>query len=333
MNKMDLDYNYLEIIGKILNKGVRKPNRTGIDTLSIFNQMIETPEIGFDGFPISKVREIYYKGAIIEALWILGIHQNDEKYCNLPFTNTKYLEDNGVKYWRPWQDKDGNLGPVYGAQLSRWKKYKQPELVMDDGDNAPQITYINQVQQVIDTLLKDKYSRHLVCSMWNPAELEDMALPPCHYAFEFYVRPAKQTDDSKWNPDRLDLRFIQRSCDMLIGIPYDILIYSIILKVVALCTGFLPGKIYGSLGDCHVYVNQIEQAKPLFNLYRSKAYSEASEVFRDGLTQMKINDYLMNKWQSRALGYPKLSDFNPDGSDFEVINYKSLPKIQIPVAI
>ena len=329
-----MDYNFLVIVGKILNKGVRKPNRTGIDTLSIFNQVLETPEIGFDGFPISKIREIYYKGAIIEALWILGIHQNDEKYRNLPFTNTQYLVDHGVKYWKPWQDENGNLGPVYGEQLCRWKKYKQPKLVMDDGDNVPQISHINQIQTIIDTLLKDKYSRRLVCSMWNPAELDNMALPPCHYAFEFYVRPAKETNKLHPNPDILDLRFIQRSCDMLIGIPYDILIYSIILKVVALCTGLLPGKIYGSLGDCHVYVNQIEQARPLFNLYRSREYSEVSEVFRDGLTQMKINNDLMNKWRSRMLElYPKLTDFNPDGTDFEVINYKSLPKINFPVAI
>lgn len=331
---MDFDYNFLEIVGKILNKGQCKPNRTGVDTLSIFNQMLETPEIGFDGFPISKLREIYYKGAIIEALWILGIHQNDEKYRKLPFTNTKYLEDNGVRYWKHWQDENGNLGAVYGAQLSRWKKYKQPKLVMDDGDNVPQITHINQVQQIIDTLLKDKYSRRLVCTMWNPGEIEDMALPPCHYAFEFYVRPAEQTDKLKPSPDILDIRFIQRSCDMLIGIPYDVLIYSIILKIVALCTGFIPGKVYGCLGDCHVYVNQVEQAKRLFNLYRSKEYAEASKVFRDGLTQIKINNDLMNKWRSRIPEiYPKLTDFKADGSDFEVINYKSLPKIQIPVAI
>ena len=331
---MDFDRSFLEIVGKILAQGQLKPNRTGIDTYSIFNQTLETPELGFDGFPISKIREIYYKGAIIEALWILGIHQNDEKYHNLPFTNTKYLEDNGVKYWKPWQDENGNLGPVYGQQLCKWKKYQRPKLIMDDSDYAPQITYVNQIQTIIDTLLKDKYSRRLVCSMWNPGEIDQMALPPCHYAFEFYVRRSEQTDKLKPAPDRLDLRFIQRSCDMLIGIPYDILIYSIILKVVALCTGLLPGKIYGSLGDCHVYANQVEQAKSMFNLYRSKEYSDACEVFHDGLTQIKINNELMKKWRSQIPEiYPKLTDFNPDGSDFEVINYKSLPKIQIPVAI
>lgn len=326
MSYSSFDESLLCIVGEILNKGQVKPNRTGIDTLSLFNRGIETPELGMYKLPISQIRKTYYKGAIFEALWILGIHQNDPQYKALPFTNTKYLEDNKVTYWKPWQDENGNLGPVYGEQLCRWKNYQKMKLVMDEGDSGYFQSTINQIQNIIDTLRNNRLSRRLVCSMWNPSEIEDMALPPCHYAFEFYVRHVDIN-----TPPRLDIRWIQRSADMLIGIPYDVLIYSIIQKIVALCTGLIPGKIYGCLGDCHVYANQIDQAKQLMRRFHGKEYQDLVEE-TNGLTDIEINPELIARWKSRT-NLPNLSDFNPDGSDFVVTNYKSLEKLEIPVAV
>lgn len=331
---MEFDKSFLTIVGKILNGGVKKSNRTGVDTYSIFNETVETPELGFKWLPISKIRQIYYHGAIIEALWILGIHQNNPKYIGIPFTNTKYLEDNKVRYWRHWQDRNGNLGPVYGEQLCRWKKYKKTDPIMDESDVSPRVEFVNQIQNIIDTLKTDRYSRRLVCSMWNPGEIDDMKLPPCHYAFEFYVRPAKEDNEKLHDgADILDMRWIQRSCDMLIGIPYNVLIYAIIQKVVALCSGLVPGKLYGCLGDCHIYEDQIEFARDMFKLFHGREYIDKADK-NEGLTLVKINNKLMDRWRSRLPHIlPTLHDINPDGSDFEVIDYTSLPKMDIPVSV
>lgn len=319
------DESLLMIVAEILRKGQIKDTRTGIKTKSLFNRVVETPELGMLNLPISQIRKTYYKGAIIEALWILGIHQNDEKYRKLPFTNTQYLEDNKVTYWRPWQDENGDLGPVYGEQLCRWKKYQKMKLVMDEGDSGFHQSTINQIQNIIDTINRDKTSRRLVCSMWNPAEIEGMALPPCHYAFEFYIR----NDPNEFYP-RLDLRWIQRSCDMLIGLPYDVLIYAIIQKIVSLCTNCIPGKLYGSLGDCHVYENQIEQAKELIRRFHGTEYQKLAEK-TNGLTFIELSDKIIEKYKNKE--QIALKDFNPDGSDFKVVDYQSLEKLEIPVAV
>lgn len=326
MSAKTFDESYLSIVGEILTKGQEKHNRTGINTKSIFNRNVETPELGWDKLPISQIRKIYWKGAIFEAFWLMGIHLNDEKYRKLSFTNTQYLEDNNVMYWKPWTRKGGELGPVYGEQLCRWKKFQKNKMIMDESDVGYREVTINQIQTVIKTLREDRTSRRLVCSMWNPAYIEEMALPPCHYAFEFYVR-----DVEGESIPRLDIRWIQRSADMLVGIPYNVLIYSIVQKVVALCTGLVPGRVYGSLGDCHVYCNQIDQAKQLIRLYHGNEYDKlATET--QGLTDVAVNpDMIRNATIYNKL--PNLSDFNPDGSDFIVSNYRSMPKLEIPVAV
>ena len=326
MNAKTFDESYLLIVADILNNGQLKYNRTGINTMSLFNRNVETPELGFDKLPISQIRKIYWKGAIYEALWLMGIHMNDEKYRKLSFTNTQYLEDNKVMYWKPWTREGGELGPVYGEQLCRWKKFHKMKLVMDEGDGGYHKSTINQIQTIIKTLREDRTSRRLVCSMWNPSDIEEMALPPCHYAFEFYVREVAGEA-----APRLDIRWIQRSADMLVGIPYNVLIYSIVQKVVALCAGLIPGRVYGSLGDCHVYCNQIEQAKQLIKLYHGREYSDLAEE-TSGLTDILVNpDMVRNALTYNKL--PDLKDFNPNGNDFIVKNYHSMPKLEIPVAV
>ena len=167
-----------------------KNERTGIETKSVFTAILEAEDArGFSGFPISNTRKIHWKGAVIETLWLLGIHMKDDRYKDLPMTNTRYLEDYGVRYWRPWQDINGNLGPVYGEQLVNW---------YDHNTN----THINQIQNIIDTLRTNPTDRRLVASMWNPAEIGKMALPPCHHSLWFYSRQredGKRVLDTTWH--------------------------------------------------------------------------------------------------------------------------------------
>lgn len=304
--KKSFDNTYIPILKEIIDSGAKKHNRTGIDTLSIFNRQIssEVDSEGYSSIPLTNLRKIYYKGAIIEALWILGIHMYDKRYASLPRTNTRYLEDNGVRYWRPWSDKNGNLGEVYGHQLTSW----------DAGDKK-----INQIEKIIDTLRTNPDDRRLVCTMWNPGRLDKMALPPCHHTFEFYSRPIG------FNQRKLDLRWIQRSADMPIGIPYDMIIYSIINKIVALCTGHIPGSVYGLLGDCHIYENQLYPANELVKRFESEDFKKKS------FAKLRISDKIMDIVSKNE--YTNLSDFSLDGSDFEVVQWDPMSKMKIEVAV
>ena len=173
---MKFDESYINVLKNIHDNGCIKSSRPGTDTKSIFTVVIEAEDsAGWNGIPISQLRKIYYKGAIIETLWLLGLHMKDDRYKNLPMTNTRYLEDYGVRYWRPWQDINGNLGPVYGEQLVNWYDHNTGK-------------HINQIQNIIDTLRTNPTDRRLVASMWNPAEIPNMALPPCHHSLWFYSR-------------------------------------------------------------------------------------------------------------------------------------------------
>lgn len=311
------DDTYISVLRRILSEGVQKHNRTGMDTLSVFCDTIE----GGDTFPVSNLRKIHYRGAIIETLWLLGLHAKDERYRNLPLTNIKYLQDHKVNYWNPWADENGNLGPVYGEQLVRWKQYngkKQP--VMDEEDTTTTIHIINQVQGVIDKLRINPDDRRLVCTMWNPSELDKMALPPCHHTHEYYSRPT--TDGRRF----LDLRWFQRSCDMPLGIPYNILQYTILCKIVALCTGHELGRVYGCLGDAHVYVNQLDGVRELIRRY------DAGEHLSCPKPRLEISERLLKIQQEKG-GFIDLSDIAIDGSDFIVCDYAPLFDVKMPVSV
>lgn len=303
---MKFDETYVNVLQYIMENGTRKQNRTGTDTLSVFNTQIAAEEDaeGYTNIPLSNLRKVYFKGALIEILWILGLHMKDERYSSLPQTNTQYLLDHGVKYWQPWADKDNNLGPVYGAQLADW----------NDGCNS-----INQIQNIIDTLRTNPDDRRLVATMWNPSKLSAMALPPCHHTMEFYSQPM---EDGK---RMLHTRWIQRSCDMPIGIPYDMLLYTLLNKIVALCTGHIPGHVYGLLGDSHIYVNQIDGVKEMLKRANTDEFKSCPQP------KLYIEDRIFDIISEK--GWCDLSDFAIDGSDFKIIEYKPLDKIDMPVSI
>lgn len=317
---MKFDETYINVLRHIMENGTRKQNRTGTDTLSVFNTQIcaEEDAEGYTNIPLSNLRKVYFKGALIEIMWILGLHTKDKRYSELPYTNTQYLLDHGVKYWQPWADKNNNLGPVYGAQLVRWTQWEAHDIENDEMRELS-IKNINQIQNIIDKLRTNPDDRRLVATMWNPANLDLMALPPCHHTMEFYSQPMP---DGK---RMLHTRWMQRSCDMPIGIPYDMLLYTLLNKIVALCTGHIPGHVYGLLGDSHIYVNQIDGVKEMLKR------SESSEFKACPQPKLYIEDRIFDIVAER--GWCDLSDFAIDGSDFRIIEYKPLDKIDMPVSI
>ena len=303
---MTFDESYLKVLNDIHNNGVIKSSRPGINTKSIFTAVIEAEDAaGWNGIPISQLRKIYYKGAIIETLWLLGIHMKDERYKNLPMTNTKYLEDYKVSYWKPWQDESGNLGPVYGEQLMNWYNH-------NDG------SHINQIQNIINTLRTNPDDRRLVASMWNPAEISKMALPPCHHSLWFYSyvnEMGERVLDTTWH---------QRSADMPIGIPYNVLQYTIVNKIVAMCSAHKPGVVRGVLGDAHYYMDQEEGVKEILS-----RKNDIKDLHRPVL---RIGDNIWDKMYEKK-SMLDLEDFAIDGSDFEILDYESLNHIKMPVAV
>ena len=214
---------YLDLLDRILNEGVRKEDRTGTGTLSIFgNQMRFNMK---DGFPLLTTKKLHLKSIIHELLWFL---KGD--------TNVKYLQENGVRIWNEWADENGELGPVYGHQWRAWPDYSGG--VIDQISNV-----VNQIRHMPD-------SRRMIVSAWNVAEVDKMALPPCHTMFQFYVAEGK-----------LSLQLYQRSADTFLGVPFNIASYALLLMMMAQVTGLEAGDFVHTTGDTHLYLNHIEQAK------------------------------------------------------------------------
>ena len=214
---------YLDLLNRILTEGVKKEDRTGTGTISIFgNQMRFNLE---DGFPLLTTKKLHLKSIIYELLWFL---KGD--------TNVKYLQEHGVRIWNEWADENGDLGPVYGHQWRSWPDY--------NGGT------IDQIQQVLDLIKNHPDSRRMIVSAWNVAEVNQMALPPCHTMFQFYVADGK-----------LSLQLYQRSADTFLGVPFNIASYALLLMMMAQVTGLKPGEFIHTTGDTHLYLNHIEQAK------------------------------------------------------------------------
>ena len=214
---------YLDLCKKVLSEGTIKHDRTGTGTISIFGYQMR---FGLaDGFPMLTTKKLHLKSIIHELLWFL---QGD--------TNVRYLQENGVRIWNEWADENGELGPVYGHQWRSWPDY--------DGNTIDQITnVVNQIKNNPD-------SRRMIVSAWNVAEVEKMALPPCHSLFQFYVADGK-----------LSLQLYQRSADIFLGVPFNIASYALLLQMMAQVTGLQPGTFVHTLGDAHIYTNHIEQVK------------------------------------------------------------------------
>ncbi|MDH5359111.1 MAG: thymidylate synthase [Gammaproteobacteria bacterium] len=261
---------YLELMRHVRDNGSKKEDRTGTGTVSVFGHQMR-----FDlsqGFPVVTTKKLHLRSIIHELLWFL---KGD--------TNIKYLQDNGVRIWDEWADEEGNLGPVYGSQ---WRSWPTP-----DG------RHIDQISQVVEQIKNNPDSRRIIVSAWNVAEIENMALPPCHAFFQFYVADGK-----------LSCQLYQRSADIFLGVPFNIASYALLTMMMAQVCGLQPGDFIHTLGDAHLYTNHLEQT----DLQLSR------EPYP--LPTMKIN--------------PEIKDiFAFSFEDFELVGYESHPHIKGLVAV
>ena len=261
---------YLDLLSRILNEGVHKGDRTGTGTLSVFgNQMRFDLR---DGFPLLTTKKLHLKSIIYELLWFL---RGD--------TNIHYLQEHGVRIWNEWADEHGDLGPVYGHQWRSWPDYKGGT--------------IDQIANVLEQIKHNPNSRRMLVTAWNPAEVEEMALPPCHCLFQFYVADG-----------RLSLQLYQRSADTFLGVPFNIASYALLLQMMAQVTGLEAGEFIHTTGDTHLYSNHLEQAK--LQLTRTPR----------PLPKMKINPDVKDLFAFRY-------------EDFELVDYNPYPHISAEVAV
>jgi len=261
---------YLDLMQKVLDHGVTKTDRTGTGTLSVFGHQMRF-DLG-QGFPLVTTKKLHLKSIIHELIWFLS---GD--------TNIGYLKENGVSIWNEWADENGDLGPVYGAQWRSWP--------------GPNGEAIDQIKQVIEGIRSSPDSRRLIVTAWNPAEIESQALPPCHCLFQFYVADG-----------RLSCQLYQRSADIFLGVPFNIASYALLTMMVAQVAGLKPGEFVHTLGDAHLYLNHLEQA-------RLQLSREPRSLPTIGLNQ-KINS---------------IFDFAYD--DFALEGYDPHPHIKAKVAV
>lgn len=214
---------YLELLNRILNEGTRKSDRTGTGTLSVFGHQMRFDMA--EGFPLLTTKKLHLKSIIYELLWFL---RGD--------TNVKYLHDHGVSIWDEWADENGELGPIYGHEWRSWPDYQGGT--------------IDQIANVVDQIRRTPDSRRMIVSAWNVAEVDSMALPPCHTMFQFYVTEG-----------RLSLQLYQRSADTFLGVPFNIASYALLLQMMAQVTGLQPGEFIHTTGDTHLYLNHLDQAR------------------------------------------------------------------------
>lgn len=261
---------YLDLLDHVLAKGVRKDDRTGTGTISVFGYQMR-----FDlqkGFPVMTTKKLHLRSIIHELLWFLQ-----------GSSNLKYLNENKVTIWDEWADENGDLGPIYGYQWRSWPA--------SDG------RMIDQISNVIDSIKNNPTSRRHIVSAWNVGEIDKMALPPCHVLFQFYVADGK-----------LSCQLYQRSCDIFLGIPFNIASYALLTMMIAQVTGLEPGDFVHTLGDAHIYLNHIDQVK----LQLSR------EPF--SLPVMKINKDREN-----------IFDFVFE--DFELVDYQCYPHIKGEISV
>ena len=249
---------YLDLMGLVRSEGARKTDRTGTGTLSVFGHQMR-----FDlseGFPLVTTKKLHLKSIIHELLWFLA---GD--------TNTAYLKANGVSIWDDWEDEDGNLGPVYGKQWRSWA--------------APDGRSIDQIQEVVETIRTNPDSRRIIVSAWNPADIPDMALAPCHCLFQFYVADG-----------RLSCQLYQRSGDVFLGVPFNIASYALLTLMMAQVTNLKPGDFIHTLGDAHLYLNHLEQAdlqlaRPPRALPRMRINPEVRSIFAFKFDDFRLTGY------------------------------------------
>jgi thymidylate synthase len=261
---------YLDLLAHVLQHGIRKDDRTGTGTFSVFGRQMR-----FDlarGFPLLTTKKVHTKSVIYELLWFLRGE-----------TNVRYLKENGVTIWDEWADADGELGPVYGYQWRSWP-------TANGG-------HVDQISDIVRQIRANPDSRRLIVSAWNVGMIEQMALPPCHTLFQFYVADG-----------RLSCQLYQRSADIFLGVPFNIASYALLTLMVAQVCGLQPGDFVHTFGDLHLYTNHVEQAR-----------TQLTRAPRP-LPAMRLNP-------------AKTSLFEFDYEDFELLNYDPYPAIKAPVAV
>lgn len=252
---------YLDLMQHVMDNGVLKENRTGIDTISTFGY--QTRYNLAEGFPMVTTKKMHLRSIIHELLWFL---QGD--------TNIGYLKEHSVRIWDEWADEDGNLGPVYGSQWRSWPTAR--------GETVDQIT------ELIDQIKNNPDSRRLIVSAWNVGEIEKMALPPCHCLFQFYVANGK-----------LSCQLYQRSADVFLGVPFNIASYALLTLMVAQVTGLEPGDFVHSFGDVHIYTNHIEQVEKQLNrtpkpLPQMTLNPDVKDIFSFKFEDFTLQDYMFH---------------------------------------
>lgn len=281
------DWVYLDLVRDVLWNGVKKENRTGIDTYAVFSRNMRF-NISDGTIPMLTTKKMHVRSIIHELLWYLQ-----------GSTNIKYLQDNGVRIWNEWADENGDLGPVYGYQWRKWPKAVGAKINWETDPPSAEVEYehIDQIANVIHTLRTNPNDRRMIVNAWNVSMLPDMALPPCHYTFQFFVAEGK-----------LSCKLTQRSCDVGLGVPFNIVQYSILTHMIAQVTGLKPGEFVWEGGDVHIYHNQL---KPLME-----------QISRDPFPSPKLK---LNA------DVKEIDDFKYE--DFEIVNYKSHPTIKMEVAV
>jgi len=272
---------YLDLLRNVMNNGVQRGDRTGTGTKSIFGCQIRFNLE--DGFPLVTTKKVHLKSIIHELLWFIA---GD--------TNVKYLQDNGVKIWNEWADENGDLGPVYGHQ---WRNFGTNRIFTFVDQRSENDNGVDQMERLIDGLKKNPNSRRHIMSAWNPVDIDRMALPPCHVLTQFYVHEGK-----------LSCQLYQRSADLLLGVPFNIASYALLLTMIAQVCNLKPHEFIHTFGDAHIYSNHVDQV----NLQLSRETRE--------LPTMTVNPDVKS-----------IFDFKYE--DFKLTNYKPHPRIRAPIAV
>ena len=261
---------YLDLLAHVLEHGARKSDRTGTGTLSVFGRQMRFPLR--NRFPLLTTKKLHLKSIVLELLWFL---RGD--------TNVKWLQERGVTIWDEWADENGELGPVYGYQWRHWR--------------APDGREIDQIRQVVDAIRARPDSRRHLVSAWNPADVDRMALPPCHALFQFYVADGK-----------ISCQMYQRSADLFLGVPFNIASYALLTLMVAQVTGLAPGDFVLTLGDAHLYLNHLDQAR--------EQLARAPRPFPRMLLNPEVKDLFAFRYE-----------------DFTLEGYDPHPAIKAPIAV
>lgn len=265
---------YEDLLREILEEGTHRPDRTGTGTTGVFGRQIRYDLS--ESFPLLTTKRVHFKSVALELLWFLR-----------GSSNVRWLQERGVSIWDEWADEDGELGPVYGVQWRSWP--------------TPSGEQIDQISRVVESLRTSPFSRRHLVTAWNPAEVENMALPPCHAMFQFHVQPVED------GPDRLSCQLYQRSADMFLGVPFNIASYALLTVLVADQVGMAPGEFVWTGGDCHIYDNHREQVREQLSR-EPRPYPRLEFTHRDSL-----DDY--------------------EYEDFRVVGYDPHPTIKAPIAV